>query len=150
MKLTPKQELFITEYIIDSNATQAAIRSGYSKRSAMQIGEQNLRKHEIKCKIDEHMKQRALDNGVTADMVLKDLLELKDKCLGRKPIRLTHTNKDGNYEIIEKVIFDASGAKASLELLGKHLKLFVDKVETENTNTNLEIKLDENLSDWAK
>lgn len=153
MKLTPKQELFITEYCIDLNATQAYHRAGYKVKSddvacinAMRL----LGNARIKNIIDEKLLKRATDNGVTADMVLKDLLELKDKCLGRRPIKITYYNDEGIAKDIEKTIFDASGAKASLELLGKHLKLFTEKVESENTNHNIEVKLDRELEDWAK
>ena len=52
-KLTPKQSRFIEEYLIDLNATKAAIRAGYSKTSEMQIGESNMRKHDIAKAIQE-------------------------------------------------------------------------------------------------
>lgn len=126
MKLTPKQELFITEYLIDSNATAAAIRAGYSKRSAMQIGEQNLRKHEIKSRIDKAMKERALNNGITAEFVLNGIKDIASK---------------GQRE---------SDKLKAYELLGKHLKLFTEKIESDNTNHNIEIKLDGDLEEWAK
>ena len=51
--MTPKQIRFINEYLIDSNATQAAIRAGYSKKTAYSIGQENLKKPEIKRKIYE-------------------------------------------------------------------------------------------------
>ena len=126
MKLTPKQELFISEYIIDSNATQAAIRAGYKEKAAYATGAENLRKPQIKSLIDKAMKERALNNGITAEFVLN----------GIKAIAQGGEKENDQLK--------------AYELLGKHLKLFVDKVETENTNTNLEIKLDDNLSDWAK
>jgi phage terminase small subunit len=132
VKLTLKQELFISEYCIDLNATQAYKRAGYSVKSddvacvnAMRL----LGNARIKEEIDKRLLKRANDNGVTADMVLKDLVELKDKCLGRKPITVTQYNDKGKLEDVEKTIFDATGAKSSLELLGKHLKLFTDKTE---------------------
>ena len=52
-KLTAKQERFVAEYLIDLNATQAAIRAGYSKKTAGQIGEQNLKKLEIAAAVAE-------------------------------------------------------------------------------------------------
>ena len=51
-QLTFKQQRFVEEFLVDSNATQAAIRAGYSKRSAAQIGESNMRKHEIAAAIE--------------------------------------------------------------------------------------------------
>jgi len=160
MKLTPKQELFITEYCIDLNATQAYHRAGYKVKSddvacinAMRL----LGNARIKELIDEKLFKRATDNGVTADMVLKDLMELKDKCLGRKPITVTMYNDEGKKVDVIKTIFDASGAKSSLELLGKHLKLFTDKQEIEHSGeTTLNNKIDltgfttEQLKDMLK
>lgn len=54
-KLTAKQQRFIDEYLIDLNATQAAIRAGYSKKTAYSIGEQNLKKLEVQKQIQERM-----------------------------------------------------------------------------------------------
>ncbi|MFW5968845.1 MAG: terminase small subunit [Persicimonas sp.] len=58
--LTPKQEAFVTEYLIDRNATQAAIRAGYSPDSAYSIGWENLRKPEIASRIREELEERAM------------------------------------------------------------------------------------------
>lgn len=58
MKLTPKQQLFCDEYLIDLNATQAAIRAGYSERSAKEIGATNLTKHNVKNYIEERLKAK--------------------------------------------------------------------------------------------
>lgn len=143
-KLTPKQELFIQYYMISLNATEAALKAGYSKNRAKEIGYQLLHKPTLSAIINDRLQNRATDNGVTADMVLKDLIDLKDKCLGRKPVTVTYYDMDGNRNDSEKLVFDSSGAKASLELLGKHLKLFTDKVETENTNLNYDMS---NLTD---
>ncbi len=74
MTLTPKQQLFVSEYLLDLNATQAAIRAGYSKKTAMQIGEQNLRKLEISEAIDQAKAERLERNKVEADWVLNRLV----------------------------------------------------------------------------
>ena len=65
MALTPKQERFVAEYLIDLNATQAAIRAGYSAETAGQIGEQNLKKLEIAETLKVEMEKRATRNNVT-------------------------------------------------------------------------------------
>ena len=126
MKLTPKQELFITEYLIDSNATAAAIRAGYSERSANNIGPDNLLKPIIRSEIDKRLKERAISNGITADFVLN----------GIKAIAVDGEKQNDKLK--------------AYELLGKHLKLFTDKIETDNVNRNIEITLEETLEDWAK
>lgn len=71
--LTPKQEAFTREYLIDLNATQAAIRAGYSKRTAEKIGSENLRKPEIAAEIAAAQQRRAQRTEVDADWVLKRL-----------------------------------------------------------------------------
>lgn len=58
MKLTPKQQLFCDEYLIDLNATQAAIRAGYSEKTAKQIGQENLSKPDLKKYIEERLKAK--------------------------------------------------------------------------------------------
>ena len=70
-KLTAKQARFIEEYLVDLNATQAAIRSGYSKKTAGAIGEQNLKKLEIKAALQVEMDKRAKRTGITADDILQ-------------------------------------------------------------------------------
>ena len=131
MKLTAKQELFIQYYMISLNATDSYKKSGYVTKNddvAAVMASRLLRNDKVKVAIEQRLAKRATDNGVSADMVLKDLVELKDKCLGRKPIRLTQYNEGEAIEV-EKYIFDANGANKSLESLGKHLKMFTDKLE---------------------
>lgn len=74
--LNPKQLRFCEEYIVDLNATQAAIRAGYSEKTAGQIGEQNLKKLEIQEKITELQQARSKRTEITSDMVLKELAKV--------------------------------------------------------------------------
>lgn len=76
--LTPKQIRFCQEYVIDLNATQAAIRAGYSKRSAASIGEENLRKPEILKFIDYLQEQLRKKAGITAEYVVQELRDLAE------------------------------------------------------------------------
>lgn len=69
IKLTEKQEQFILEYLIDLNATQAAIRAGYSEKTAYSIGWENLRKPEIRQSIDNHLKERAVSSDETIKII---------------------------------------------------------------------------------
>lgn len=71
--MTGKQERFIDEYLKDYNATQAAIRAGYSKKTAKQIGEENLSKPDIKTEIDKRKAEIAKRNGVTQDEIIQEL-----------------------------------------------------------------------------
>ena len=109
--LTPKQQRFIEEYLVDLNATQAAIRAGYSEKRAYAIGHENLRKPEILVAIQAARAEQSKRTQITADWVLTRLRE-----------EATPGSENTN--------FSPSRVKA-LELLGKHLALFVDKIQTE-------------------
>ena len=128
MKLTPKQARFIDEYMIDLNGTQAAIRAGYSKKTAFVIATENLKKpylaHEIKKRLDE----RAASTGITAEKVLQDLRDLHMKCVGLMPVTKSII-KDGVAVEVTTIEFEPHAANGALTLIGKHLKMFTDKVE---------------------
>ncbi len=72
-KLTPKQAAFVQEYLVDLNATQAAIRAGYSKRTARAIGAENLTKPDIAVAIATAKIERSKRTEITADRVLEEL-----------------------------------------------------------------------------
>lgn len=76
MKLTDKQEIFCKEYLIDLNATQAAIRAGYSKKTAKDIGCQNLAKLYIAKRIQDLMQERSERVQITQDRVLQEYARL--------------------------------------------------------------------------
>lgn len=75
-ELTPKQARFVDEYLIDLNATQAAIRAGYSKKTAGVIGDENLKKPYIQEFIRERMKAREKRTEITQDRVLQELARI--------------------------------------------------------------------------
>ena len=77
-KFTGKQERFIQEYLKDSNATQAAIRAGYSSKTAAQIGEENLRKPDIRLSIDVAQKKIAEKTETDSEWVRRRLKEEAD------------------------------------------------------------------------
>jgi len=72
-KLTPKQARFVDEYLVDLNATQAAIRAGYSKRSAEVIGYENLNKPVVAAAIEAKRKELASTLGITRERILKEM-----------------------------------------------------------------------------
>lgn len=109
--MTPKQEAFVREYLVDLNATQAAIRAGYSKRTAHVIGHENLTKPEIANAIVAAMAERATRTEITADYVLQGIRDTVERCRG------------------EDEAFNPAQALKGFELLGKHLKLFTEKAE---------------------
>lgn len=117
-KLTPKQYAFVREYLIDLNATQAAIRAGYAPKRAYAMGHENLKKPEIASAIQSAMDDRAKRLDRTADDVLKDIQTVKAACMGEA------FDAQGN-----RVMVDAKAALKALELEGRHLKMFTDKIE---------------------
>lgn len=76
MGLTAKQERFVAEYLIDLNATQAAIRAGYSKKTAKQMGAENLTKPDIAAAVAESQQKRSERTQITQDRVLAEYAKL--------------------------------------------------------------------------
>jgi phage terminase small subunit len=128
MSLTDKQEQFAQEYIIDLNATQAAIRAGYSEKTAGEQGSRLLKNVKVLTRIDELKQERAERNQLDQDWVLTRLRQISDRCVQAEPVlkwdyeerMLVET---GEYQ------FDSVGANKATELIGKHLGMFKDKVE---------------------
>ena len=121
--LTPKQAAFIQEYLIDLNATQAAIRAGYSKKTASRTGAENLSKPVIQSAIQEAIATRSQRTEITADYVLTSLKTVVERSLKAVPVLNSEGNETGQWR------FNSAGANKALELLGKHLGLFPNKVE---------------------
>lgn len=122
-ELTAKQAAFVKEYLIDLNATQAAIRAGYSAKTAEKIGSENIRKPDIARAIQLAMDARSLKVELTAADVLRDINAVKADAM-----RKTY-DKEGN-----EVMANHTAALKALELQGKHLKMFTDKIETTGAN----------------
>lgn len=149
-KLTKKQQLFVDEYLIDLNATQAAIRAGYSTQTAYSIGEENLKKPEIKNSIEIALAERSRRTGISADRIINELARIafvnpadiinfdeatvKDTAIRDDTATIssvkvkTIPTEDG--DITEREVKTYDKIKA-LELLGKHLGMFSDKFKIE-------------------
>lgn len=157
-KLTDKQELFCKEYIIDLNATQAALRAGYSESSAKEIGCENLTKPNIQDRITELKSEREERLKVDADYVLRrlvdidemDVIDILNEHGGVKPISewpKVWRQFISGFDISE--LFEGSGDEReqvglikkikwpdkvkNLELLGKHVNVqaWKEKIEVE-------------------
>lgn len=126
-RMTAKQKRFCDEYLIDLNATQAAIRAGYSKKNANNIASENLAKPNIKKYIDERMAEKEDSLIAKQDEVLKYLTSVMR---GESKSSVLAMAGDGVQEVIEKPPDEKERTKAA-ELLGKRYRLFTDKVEVE-------------------
>jgi phage terminase small subunit len=112
--VTPKQERFVAEYLVDLNATQAAIRAGYSEKTASSIGEENLRKPEIAAAVAEKTQQQLAKADVTAQMV-KDRLAALAFVDPRK-----FFNADGTIKAITELDADTAACVAQFEVIVKN------------------------------
>lgn len=152
--LTPKQQRFVEEYLIDLNATQAAIRAGYSEKTANEIGAENLAKPSIAKAIQDALKERSERVQIDADYVLKRLVEIDqmdvadiiDNDGNVKPLRdwpKIWRQYISNIETIS--VDDGEGwlkkikwpdKVKNLELLGKHVSVGAFKDKIEHTGPN--------------
>lgn len=150
-KLNARQQRFVKEYLIDPNATQAALKAGYSKKTARFIGAENLTKPNIRDAIAEAQVKRAKKLDITAERVLQEVARI-----GFSDVRKMF-NEAGQLKAIHELDDDTAAVVASIEVsdraipggegetervtkikawdkggalgqLGKHLGLFSDKL----------------------
>lgn len=130
--LTPKQQRFVDEYLIDLNATQAAIRAGYSQRNADKIGSELLGKTRVKEAVQIAIDKRAKKVEITQEYVLKTIFETIERC--KQEIEPIFQGTGENRIFTGEFKFDSQAVLKGSELLGKHLKMFTDKVEQTGAN----------------
>lgn len=140
-KLQPKQALFVKEYLKDLNASAAYLRAGYKTDNAQVLGPRLLGTARIKEAIQKAMDKRAAKVEINADYVLKNIVEVGERCMQRVPVMVGQgkdrkqaeewtTDPETGKEVLVGVWqFDSNAALKAQELLGKHLKLFTEKVE---------------------
>lgn len=148
MALNARQAKFVTEYLVDLNATQAAIRAGYSPKGAEVTGSQLLRNPKVRAEVDAALERRSARVEIKADDVLRELLRLATCDIGdafdeKGNLKPLHEMSADVRRAIAGVEVTAIGVDAiahvtkvkfwdktrGLELLGKHLKLFTEKHE---------------------
>lgn len=131
MALTAKQQRFCDEYLIDLNATQAAIRAGYSARSARQIADRNMSNDDIKQYIAARMAEKESELIADQDEVLKYLTAVL-RGEGTEEVVVVEGCGEGysNATTITKDISPKDRLKAA-ELLGKRYNLFSDKMKVD-------------------
>ena len=150
LKITPKQKAFCQEYIIDFNGTQAAIRAGYSKKTAAEIACEHLMKPHIQKEVEALTAQRTKAVELSADRVLQELMNIAFV----DPLALF--NDDGTFKELSKIpesarraiiSLDTTSNKAgatttklklcdkiaALDKLGKYLQMWMDRKEVKHT-----------------
>lgn len=158
--MTKKQKIFVEEYLIDLNATQAAIRAGYSSETAYSIGSENLKKPEIRARIDKAMAERSKRTGINQDRVLQELAKIgfanirdvvdpdtakvlpqaKEEdlaCIQSIKVKPNEWGTEREVKMYDK--------KAALVDIGRHLGMFKDKVEVSGLEQE-KTKLDDILN----
>lgn len=124
--MTPKQERFVEEYLIDLNATQAAIRSGYSAKTAVEMGCENLRKPHIAAAITKEIEARQQRTEITQDYVLTTIRDTVERCRQAEPV--LEKGPDGEMAPTGEYRFDAANVLKGCDLLGRHLAMWNDKI----------------------
>lgn len=145
--MTDKQNKFVEEYLIDLNATQAAIRSGYSVRTANEQGARALANVSISSEISKRMAERSKRTGINQDRIVQELARIafakmtdvvsangeiqpnasEDDLACIESIKYKHSDTMNGYSV-EREVKLASKVKA-LELLGKHMGMWNDKLD---------------------
>ena len=129
--MTAKQRRFCDEYLIDLNATQAAIRAGYSKKTAYSIGEENLKKPELKKYIDQRMAEKESELIADQNEVLKYLTAVMRGQTQAEVVVVEGTGEGcSEARTMQKAPDEKERLKAA-ELLGKRYGLYTDRVEQE-------------------
>jgi len=161
-KLTPKQKRFVDEYLVDLNAKKAAIRAGYSEKTAKAIGFENLTKPSVQKYLSERQKARSSRTEITQDRVLEEYAKLayvqpKDfygedgdvlpihqmpddvaACITGIDVSNRKIGED-DYETIKKIRF--ADKKGALDSLAKHLGMFSEDSRKSDTPTTINITL---------
>ena len=112
-KLNDRQERFCREYVIDYNATKAAIRAGYSKKTAGAMGHENLKKPEILARVREMQEEQRQALAISEDFIISELMATYREC---------------------RENLDSKGAIKALEMLGKHIGMFNNSAGSEKAD----------------
>lgn len=154
--MTKKQKRFVEEYLIDLNATQAAIRAGYSPHTAKDIGCENLAKPNVAAAISQAIAERSRRIGINQDRVLQELARIGfakiTDVVDPETAKIRPDASDDDLACIQSIKIKPNefgterevklyDKKSALVDLGKHLGLFKDKLEL-NGDMDLNITID--------
>ena len=170
MSLNARQRRFVDEYLSDLNATQAAIRAGYSERTANEQGARLLAKASIQNEVKKRMGDREKRTEITQDMVLQELAKLAFLDIRKAfdpdgVLKAVHELDDdtaaavAGLDVIEISSEDdkscrlkkvkLSDKRAALELIGRHLGMFKDKLEVVTTSYVQTVPESESVEEWS-
>ena len=154
--LTDKQQRFVEEYLIDLNATQAAIRAGYSERTANEQGARLLANVSVATAVTVAQKARSVRIEITADMVLRELAKLgfanmqdymkagsggdpyldfsnltRDQAAALQEVTVEDflDGRGDDARDVRRIRFKLADKRAALETIGRHLGMFKDRLE---------------------
>lgn len=149
--LTPKQIQFAHEYIVDLDGAAAARRAGYAASCANVTACTLLKLPNVRKYVNELKAARMERTAISADYVLSTIQEVVERCRQAKPVldRLGHPVlvETAQGQRVPAYTFDAAGVLKGCELLGKHLKLFTDKLEVHRSADDM---TDEELARVAR
>lgn len=146
MNLTPKQKAFADYYIETGNATESAIKAGYSKKTAYSIGEQNLKKLEVKKYIDERMKQIESDRIADAKEVMEYLTSVMRGQVEEEVVVVEGEGEGcSSARRVRKEVSPKDRNKAA-ELIGKRYALFTEKLQVDNSAEVEKVKKLDNIA----
>lgn len=167
-KLTARQKAFVNEYLIDLNATQAAIRAGYSQKTAAEQATRLLTNVNIQDNLQKRMSDREKRTEITQDMILNELASvafangtdyatITPDEMGAAEVQFkpTDTLTKEKKAAISGIKTSQTGIEVklcdkmkALELLGKHLGMFNDKIADKNNDVT--VIINGNAGDWSK
>ena len=169
--MTDKQARFCEEYMVDLNATQAAIRAGYSENGAENEGYRLLRNDEVKLRIDQLKAERSARLRISTDYVVKLLMDVAETrvedvaeideagqikykpfsewpdrahtaVMGIEEDRIIKESADGSQVTVhDKIKIKTMNKDRSIENLGRHLAMFTDKTKDETERPPTEVKV---------
>lgn len=139
-KLNEKQEAFCREYIIDLNATQAAIRAGYSAKTAQEQSSRLLSNAMVSDRVAELKAERAQRTQIDADWVLTAAKRVYDRCMQDEPV-LDRKGEPvmcttANGSVAAAYTFDAAGANKALDTIGKHVNVNAFKTSIDHSSSD--------------
>ena len=144
--MTPKQKLFVKEYLVDLNATRAAISAGYSEKTACEQGSRLLRNVQIQAEVNKRAAKITEKLDISTEYILGMIKQTIERCSQGVEVVDREGNPTGEWKE------DSFAVLKGCELLGRYRKLFTDKVEhsgqIENVTFDATHVSDEQLAAW--